>query len=47
MKKVEITAVHLAMLLDMIDGMEMSKTMREAYEAVQRDFSASIHKKED
>ena len=42
MRTVEITAMHLAMLLDALDGEKMSENVRAAYEAVSREFSEQI-----
>jgi hypothetical protein len=42
MRTVEITAVHLAMLLDAIDGAPMSANVRVAYEIVSREFTESL-----
>ena len=44
MRTVEITAVHLAMLLDAIEGAPMSESVRAAYEIVSREFADSLER---
>ena len=44
MRTVEITAIHLAMLLDALDGEKMSDNVRAAYKAVSREFTEQMTK---
>ena len=42
MRTVEITSINLAMLLDALEGVQMSENLRAAYEIVSREFMEQV-----